>query len=305
VLASSLEAYVAGLPEAFRHDAYRLLRRGVHDDRDVAVYVNASDDFAFLFPPRAVDYSRYQPRVKKLGLEAYRQQNLHIERRYQKVARYFQGERSVLEVGSFDGEFLRHAKSRNVALSVASVEPDRNTDSVRMPPGEAGAPPAVPLVEYRDLAHALASGRKFDVVCMFHVLEHVLDPEPFLAQVQALVAAEGVAIFEVPSLDDPLRRLYRLEEYEEFYFTTQHPYYYTLSSLCRLIRSRRFEVEEQISHQRYGLENHIGWIRDRRPGGSAEVRAALGGLTQYTALLEERGVCDAAIVVARGHPRAS
>ena len=99
-------------------------------------------------------------------------------------------------------------------------------------------------------------GGSFDLVCLFHVLEHIIEPAPFLESCTALLVSGGRIIIEVPSLEDPLLSLYHVDAYQNFFFQTQHPYSYSAASLGRLLDAHGLAVDESIAHQRYGLENH-------------------------------------------------
>lgn len=287
----SLREAVNALPAPFDAEEYELVRRGVFDGPE-EVWRNAAGDFAFLHPRPETDYSAYVPRVQSLALSDYKKTRPVIARRFEKIAHQFDEKGRVLELGAADGAFLHHLSRERPAWELACVEVDQNTRPAR--------DALDGLVQYESLDAAVASGARFDRVCAFHVLEHVLEPASFLDRCRAGLAGAGRVVFEVPSLDDPLLTLYGCDAYEAFYFQRQHPYVYSAASLGRLLDAHGFEVVEAIHHQRYGLENHLQWLAEGRPGGRArfrEVFAASEGA--YLADLERSGHVDTAIVVAR------
>ena len=79
----------------------------------------------------------------------------------------------------------------------------------------------------------------------------------------------------MPSLEDPLLSLYASKAYSKFYFQKQHPYIYSSRSLRKLIEYYGGKVEKVIPYQRYGLENHLTWLAQGRPGGEAQLAALL------------------------------
>lgn len=281
----------SGLPQPFRADRFVRLRTGIHDDPAISVYVNEQRDFAALFPQPRLNYERYEPRFRALGLSDYRKRNLVVERRFNKVREWFKSALDVLEIGAGDGAFLRYAREQNPALRVASVEVDANSQAARAE--------VEGLEQHADFGDLVAHGRRFQVVCFFHVLEHIVDPSQFLDRCRAVLAPGGCVIVEVPSLDDPLLVLYAIPEYETFHFQRQHPYVYSARSLTRLLEAHGLRVGLAIPHQRYGLENHLTWLARRRPGGDERLRtlfAAEDG--SYRERLEAEGLTDAVIVVA-------
>jgi SAM-dependent methyltransferase len=152
------------------------------------------------------------------------------------------------------------------------------------------------LTQFQDIA--AIGDQRFDVVCIFHVLEHILDPLPFLQRCISLLHKGGRLIIEVPSLDDPLVSLYDLPTYKDFFFQKQHPYYYSAPSLGRMIDALGSRVEALISHQRYGLENHLNWLRNNAPGGDAGFRQVFTGAdASYRKSLEDSGHADAVIAI--------
>jgi len=287
----SLREAISALPAPFDSDRYALLRRGVFDGPE-EVWRNEAGDFAFLHPRPETDYSAYVPRVASLALTDYKKTRPVIARRFEKIAHQFDEKGRVLEIGAADGAFLHHLARERPAWELACVEVDQNTRASR--------DALVGLVQYETLDLAVGSGAHFDRVCAFHVLEHVLEPAGFLERCREGLGAAGRVIFEVPSLDDPLLSLYACDAYEAFYFQRQHPYVYSAASVARLLEAHGFEVVETIHHQRYGLENHLQWLTEGRPGGRESFRRIFAdGESAYLAGLERSGHVDTAIVVAR------
>jgi len=285
----SLEQVIRALPAPLGEDAFALYRKGVDGGADISVYMNDRKDFALLFPQPAFDYAQYEPRFKQLKLEGYRKRNQVVESRFKKIESYCEGAVSLLEIGSFDGGFLEHARQHDGRLRLASLEVDAQSrpDRDRLPW----------LDQYSDFSQL--KDHRFDRVCFFHVLEHVAEPAGFLDCCRAVLAPGGRLIIEVPSLDDPLLKLYAVPEYEEFYFQRQHPYVYSASSLGRVLEAHGFRVERCLPHQRYGLENHLTWLRRRRPGGDEALRTLFAPVdAAYRAQIEAAGFADAVIVVA-------
>ncbi|MCZ6784306.1 MAG: class I SAM-dependent methyltransferase [Proteobacteria bacterium] len=291
---ASLQDAIDRLPAPFRDEKFSLLQQGIDDCQDTEVYVNQERDFAFLEPRPEVNYVAYRPRVKKLALGAYKKTLSVTGRRFEKIATLFPGACKVLEVGAGDGAFLAHVADLFPRLSLACVEVDQNTQPDRDSlPG---------LVQYASLADVCELGERYDLVCAFHVLEHILEPAQFLEECRSRLAPGGRLIFEVPSLDDPLLSLYESPAYRCFYFQRQHPYVYSARSLPRLLEHSGLHVEQVIPHQRYGLENHLQWLTRGEPGGNERFRETFRELEPgYARTLEESGRSDAVIVVA-GEP---
>lgn len=288
----SLKQAIKNLPAPLNGEPHHLLRRGIYDAEDANVYVNEAGDFAFLFPIPTTDYVDYKPRVKSLSLINYKKLLRPIEKRYAKVAPYLTGITNLLEIGAADGVFLAYVQEHHPDVSFASLEKDMRTTPQR---------DQFPwLHQWASFDDIHLAGVKYDVICAFHVFEHIPEPASFLGTVRRCLAPEGQIILEVPSLDDPLLRLYVSKAYEGFYFQRQHPYVYSAGSLARVLTHNSLLVEKIIAHQRYGLENHLNWLIHCKPGGNEKFRRIFVSCEEaYVQALEKSGVTDSIIAIAR------
>ncbi len=279
------------LPAPYNSIAFVHRRHGVFDDEEIAVFTDSDGGFAVLHPRPILDYAHYTPRQQKLGLGAYKRTLDVIARRFAKIGNEFPETGIVLEIGAADGGFLAKLRQERPRLRLVAVEPDRETQASRAALALAG--------DYVDLAAAAAAGVSADVVCLFHVFEHITEPATFLDAVRRVMAPGGRLIIEVPSLDDPLLSLYRSSAYEAFYFQRQHPYVYSRGSLKRVLEAHGWHVREVRPYQRYGLENHLGWLVHGKPGGDAALASVFTGLdADYRAALEARGATDTVFAIA-------
>jgi len=278
------------LTEPFRNEKFTLLQHGISDDPSIDVYINEEKDFAFLYPAPGVDYSNYVPRVKKFGLTDYKR-GLHvIKRRFDKIEHHLKDDHlSLLEIGAGDGAFLKTVREHRAHIHLTAMDQDQNTLPSRAANSDEN---------YDSLAELISSNKEYDVICLFHVLEHILKPEDFLAEIRKLLSEHSLLIIEVPSLLDPLLSLYHNKTFSNFIFSSQHPYVYSPSSLARLMETSGFKATETIYFQRYGLENHLNWLTQAQPGGNREFQNTFKDLeSEYMAKLEQSGKTDTVIWV--------
>lgn len=279
--------------EPFRSDKYEILQKGISDNPEVDVYINSQKDFAFLYPQPVLDYTDYLPRVKKLNLENYKKKKSVYEDRFNKISPFLKNNiSSLLEIGAAAGSFLEIIKRETPDIKLAAVEPDTNTASLREK--------FVGTESYANLDEICSSNRKYDVICFFHVLEHIVDPSSFFLKLRQLMHSDTLIIIEVPSLFDPLLSLYNCASYKRFYFQTQHPYVYSRPSITRLMKYNNFKAAEIIDFQRYGLENHLNWLINDVPGGNELFRGIFSATGKnYITELENYGKTDSVIWIGK------
>lgn len=280
------------LPAPFNRESFSLLEQGIYDSNDNDVYINNAADFACLFPIPKMDYVSYVPRVQALGLSQYKRTMSVILRRFEKIQHCFSGIQSILEIGAGDGAFLAHISKVFPSLRLSALEIDQNTQAARKT--------LTGLREFSAFQEIRNARETFDLICLFHVLEHIVDPREFLNNCLTCLTPQGRIIIEVPSLDDPLLTLYGSKAYRKFYFQRQHPYVYSSKSLGRLLEEGNIHPEQLIPHQRYGLENHLNWLTQEKPGGNEQFRQIFTNCeADYMTALEKAGLTDAVVVIAK------
>lgn len=289
----TLPQTIEHLPAPFNRESFTCLQQAIYDSTENDVYINSEGDFACLVPLPKVDYVSYVPRVQALGLSQYKRTMSVIRRRIEKIQHCFSGAASILEIGAGDGAFLGHVSEVFPSLHLAAFEIDQNTKAARKT--------LAGLREYSAFQEIRKARETFDLICLFHVLEHIVDPREFLTNCLACLTPQGRMIIEVPSLDDPLLTLYDSTAYRKFYFQRQHPYVYSSRSLRRLLVEENIHPEQLIPHQRYGLENHLNWLTKDKPGGNEQFRKIFTDCeANYMTALEKSGFTDAVIVIAKG-----
>ena len=186
--------------------------------------------------------------------------------RFLKVKDLLRSDSSLLEIGCGAGGFLHIVAPRTG--DYAGVELDKEmADFCRS---------RLRLKVHDQLLSEIDFGKKkFDLVCMFHVLEHFADPKSFLAQVKKLLKPSGRLVIEVPCFDEALFQVFPLKKYADLYFTPHHELYFTPSSLERLLVECGFQGELSPFNE-YGMENHLNWIQNDSPVPGASRQSGRG-----------------------------
>lgn len=111
---------------------------------------------------------------------------------------------------------------------------------------------------------------KFDFIGFFQVLEHIVEPIRFLNLVYDRLSPDGRVFIEVPNLDDPLRKLWPVPAYEQFYYHEAHLSYFSEKSLRLMLSKCGLEVEDIFFIQDYNFLNNLYWYFNNAPQKSCE-----------------------------------
>lgn len=161
--------------------------------------------------------------------------------------------RSVLDFGCGNGGFLLRA--RVSASRVAGIELEE-----RLQP------------YFREKALTVRASMEdvtdaFDIITLFHVLEHIADPVNTLERLATRLTPGGSMIVEVPNASDALLTLYENEAFSRFTYWSPHLFLYTDSTLERVAKKAGLRTNYIKQVQRYPLSNHLHWLSKGKPGG--------------------------------------
>ena len=176
----------------------------------------------------------------------------------------------LLEVGAAAGYFLDEA--RRAGFEPVGVEPAadlaRKAASRFQVPVHAAFLPGVEL-----------PAANFDVVCAWHVVEHIPEPLPALEALRAAAAPSGHLFIEVPNADGVIAR--RQGAAWPPLGLPHHVGQYGPSSLSALLARARFEIValDTVPFWEYGHRRGPGaiWRLARAAAVSARARKPLGG----------------------------
>lgn len=167
----------------------------------------------------------------------------------------------VLDYGCGAGGFLIQLK--DIAKSVAGIDIEKgltghlSSHGIKFAEWNLGLRPGVPFKE------------TFDLITMFHILEHLSEPVTILKKLKKLLAPRGVILIEVPNLDDALLKLYKCEAFSHFHWSF-HLFLYNKETLARLFQKIGAKINYIRYVQRYPLSNHLYWLAMKKPGGHKE-----------------------------------
>jgi 2-polyprenyl-3-methyl-5-hydroxy-6-metoxy-1,4-benzoquinol methylase len=206
----------------------------------------------------AEDYRReYKGEHRPKPKHCHRQTLGAIERAEALLPRWRPGLR-VLDVGAGAGFFPYVLKRRGIAID--GIEPNR---------GYAGFAREVLGLDRVQVGflHELRPTEPYDLITIHHVFEHLPDPRAAMAQLRALLAADGRVLMEVPNIEATYHAPNRV-------FHVGHLHWFNPTTLAALARQCGFEVESLRLVPRTA---HIA-VELRRSEATPDPAATMAGL---------------------------
>jgi len=164
-----------------------------------------------------------------------------VEKIYQRVKRYSLGKKvrlidtyagaskSLLDVGAGTADFLIEA-ARN-GWAVSGIEPNANARSKAL---EKGVSLATEL--------AAVKNKKFEVITLWHVLEHLPNIQEHIKVLRSLLTANGVLIVAVPNY-----KSFDAQHYKSFwaaYDVPRHLWHFSKKTIKKLFDREKMTVAE-------------------------------------------------------------
>jgi len=146
------------------------------------------------------------------------------------LVRPYLRQHGLLDYGCGTGAFLSTVKKKGHA--VAGVEPSHEARS-KVPDD---IPTAASLSQ---LPHS-----RFDVITLWHVLEHVYSPAETIRQLSALLTEKGAMLIAVPNRESDDAQYY--QRYWAAYDVPRHLWHFTPSSMATFLQREGLHIKETI-----------------------------------------------------------
>lgn len=152
--------------------------------RHIGLYECAETGYKFWYPEEIAGDKVFYSDISHAWKSYYRTDRWE----YSHVRKFLTGKECLLEVGCGKGYFLRSIETRvKFAMGL-----EFNEEAIRNKVTAAD-------VLHMSIEEAAATGRKFDVVCAFQVLEHITNPCLFIEQALICLNDGGTLILSTPN----------------------------------------------------------------------------------------------------------
>ena len=212
-------------------------------------------------------------------------------RRYQFIKKIIPKKSRVLEIGSGHGFFLEIMKTNGFDIIGYDISKEKRKYSKKVTD--------VPVYDI-NINEKISMDDKFDIVVLFHTLEHITEPITLLKNIKKLLKPKGKILIEVPNSDDFHLKLNKF--YKEFYWERAHIHYFSPKILKNVIHKGGFKNIRIVGVQRYSIENFFHWKLKNKPqieNPSYSLPTELNWIEKnYKKFLVDKLICDTIILVA-------
>ena len=135
----------------------------------------------------------------------------------------------ILDIGAGTGDFLLECKNQN--WDILGIEPNDKAKGIAVGKG----------IKFGDTIEKLESN-SFDVITMWHVLEHVPDVEHQVAELKRLLKPSGTIIIAVPNF-----KSYDANHYKEFwaaYDVPRHLWHFSKTAIEKIFDKQNMNLED-------------------------------------------------------------
>ncbi|MDD7915553.1 class I SAM-dependent methyltransferase [Polaribacter ponticola] len=140
-------------------------------------------------------------------------------------------EKNILDVGAGTGDFLKVCKDNS--WNVYGVEPDLGARNIASKKG---------IILLEDLSKI--KNKQFDIITLWHVLEHVENLEEYISTLKSLLTKDGKLIIAVPNY-----KSYDAKYYKEFWAAfdvPRHLWHFSQTSISKLFSKEDMMVEKTL-----------------------------------------------------------
>lgn len=178
------------------------------------------------------DYISHTDSSKSLFDKVYQfVKNIALKRKLNLINSFNTNSKSILDVGAGTGDFLQTCK--NNSWKVFGTEPNQGARNLASQKG---------ITLHENLTDL--SNQKFDVITLWHVLEHVDNLFEIIEQLNNLLNENGRLVIAVPN-----HKSYDANHYKEFwaaYDVPRHLWHFSQTSITKLFSKSNFKLDKTL-----------------------------------------------------------
>lgn len=191
--------------------------------------------------------------------------------------------KTLLDVGCGTGHFLKICKDHNWKTS--GTEPDENARTKATSFSNSEIYPGI---------FSISKEKKFHVITMWHVLEHIHKLDESLSLLKNLLAENGTLIIAVPNPDSKDAKIYK--EYWAGYDVPRHLYHFNQQTMEKLLNKHQLAVEKKMPMKFDAF--YVSMLSEKYKNGNI-IKAVINGLWSNLSAAKNNGNYSSIIYVVK------
>jgi len=196
---------------------------------------------------------------------------ISLKKKLKLINLFFSEEKILLDIGCGTGEFLKIAQQNN--WTVFGIEPNEKARSIANKKTNNSVSDIEKLSNFKP--------QSFDVITLWHVLEHLPRLEEHISILKSLLKSNGTLIITVPNY-----KSYDAKYYKEFwaaYDAPRHLWHFSQSSISKLVVKENMQVFKTLPMKFDSY--YVSLLSEKYKSGSMNIFNALriGWLSNFKA----------------------
>ena len=221
----NLQPFLSCKDHAVSGEVYKVM---INKEYDMLVTTPVPKNLASYY--KSENYISHTDSKKSLLDKVYqRVKNTTLKRKLKLIDSFKTSSKNILDVGSGTGDFLKVCK--NNSWNVFGVEPNLDARNIA---AKKGITLQENLSEVKNI--------QFDVITLWHVLEHVEDLSTYISTLNKLLSKDGKLLIAVPNFKSEDANYYK--EFWAAFDVPRHLWHFSQTSIFKLFSSENMIVEK-------------------------------------------------------------
>ena len=231
---SNLEPYLKCKDYTVSGENYELM---FNKDYEMLVTIPVPENLSSYY--KSEDYISHTDSKKTVIDKIYQTvKNITLKRKLRLINEYLlhqnsisRPEKNILDIGAGTGDFLKVCKVN--LWNVFGIEPDMEARNIAAKKG---------VLLHKDVSHF--TDKKFEIITLWHVLEHVENLEEYISTLEKLLSKNGTLIIAVPNY-----KSYDAKYYSKFWAAfdvPRHLWHFSETSISKLFAPVNLTVEKTL-----------------------------------------------------------
>ena len=223
----NLQPFLSCKDHTVSDEVYQVM---INNEYDMLVTSPVPENVADYY--KSEDYISHTDSKKSLLDKAYQAvKNITLKRKLKLINSFETSSKNILDVGAGTGDFLNVCKSNS--WKVSGIEPSLNARKIAY---KKGVNLQENLSEFKNT--------NFDVITLWHVLEHVENLSEYILELHSLLADDGRLIIAVPNFKSDDANYYK--EFWAAFDVPRHLWHFSQISISKLFSEVHMVVEKTI-----------------------------------------------------------